>query len=117
MQEELAIKKVRALQKEFLTKLEEHPAFFVIPPDAFNALRKRVFRGTFSAYRMGVVGVERHDDFLVPFFVGWLSGLDTKLDPAMHMEISEMCFRASIKAFRIGSMVAEAKESAVASSQ
>lgn len=112
MHQELAEKKIRALQKEFLTKLEAHPAFFIMPPDDFNKLRKRVFRGTFSAYRMGVVGVERNDEFLVPFFVGWLSGLDTKLDPTMHMELSEMCFRASIAAFRIGAMVAEAKESA-----
>jgi hypothetical protein len=110
MQQEVAEKKIRALQKEFLTKIETHPAFLVIPPDDFNKLRKRVFRGTFSAYRMGVVGVERNDEFLVPFFIGWLSGLDTKLEPAMHMEISEMCFRTSIAAFRIGAMVASGKE-------
>jgi hypothetical protein len=110
MQQDIAEKRIRQLQKEFLSKLEAHPAFFVMPPEDFNKLRKRVFKGTFSSYRMGILGTERSDEFLVPIFIGWLAGLDTKLEPTMHMEISEMCFRASIAAFRIGAMVAGAKE-------
>jgi hypothetical protein len=109
MHKDVAEIQVRQLQKEFLVGIENHPAFHVMSPASFNTLRKRVFRGTFEAYRLGIIGPER-TEHLFSFFVGWLSGLDTGLDPAMHHEIAEMCLRTSLSAYRIGAMVAASRE-------
>jgi hypothetical protein len=108
MRHEVAEKKVRGLQKEFLTRVEHHPVLFQMEPDDFNDLRKRVFRGTFEAYRLGVVGLDKSDVPLWVFFFGWLDNHDAiqSLEPTVRMEVTEMCFRTALEAYRIGAMVA-----------
>lgn len=111
MRQDIAERKVRSLQKEFLTQVEEHHILFNMEPDQFNDLRKRVFRGTFEAYRLGVVGLANNDTPLWAFFFGWLENHRSvaALDPEIRMEVTEKCFRVALEAYRIGAMVAVAK--------
>lgn len=107
MKHETAERKVRGLQKEFLTRVEQHPVLFQMAPNDFNDLRKRVFRGTFEAYRIGVVGLENSLPSTWEFFM-WLGGNPAvnALPEEMRLEVTEMCLRTALAAFRIGAMVA-----------
>lgn len=110
---ELAEKKVKGLQKEFLVKIEQHPVFQQMEPREFNDLRKRVFRGTFEAYRLGVVGIESttgHGDLYTRLF-GWLKGTQTEyMNNQIQHEIAHLVFRTALEAYRIGAMVAFERE-------
>lgn len=107
MKHEAAERKVRGLQKEFLTRVEQHPVLFAMEPDDFNDLRKRVFRGTFEAYRLGVVGLDNGLPSTWEFFA-WLGGnrAVNALPEEMRLEVSELCLRTALEAFRVGSMIA-----------
>lgn len=110
MQQDIAERKIRGLQKEFFTRVEQHPALMALPADEFNTLRKRVFRGTFSAYRLGVVGIEQNGTAnLYDHFFGWLDGAMQYLDPPHRKEVAQMCFFTALEAYRIGAMVAETR--------
>jgi hypothetical protein len=107
MKQEIAERRVRGLQKEFLSQVEAHPVLFQMEPDDFNDLRKRVFRGTFEAYRLGVVGLEKGPASMWEFFI-WLghNKAISTLDYDTQLEVNEMCLRTALEAFRIGAMVA-----------
>lgn len=111
MRHELAEKKIRALQKGFLTRIEQHAAFHILPPDLFNLIRKRVFRGTFEAYRLGIVGFVPTESppNLYAYFFGWTDDAAAHLPPLMHKQIVDMCFGTALEAYRIGAMVAASR--------
>lgn len=107
MRQEQAEKQVRALQKEFLMWVENHPVFHKMEPDDFNDLRKRVFRGTFAAFGLGVRGLGSKPPGLYSYFFGWLEnhGVMQVLDANSRNEVTEMCFLAALEAYRLGSKV------------
>jgi hypothetical protein len=100
-------KKIKALQKEFLMWLEDHPALSSIAADDFDTLRRSVFRGTFQAFRLGIVGLEDSIS-LRKYFFHWLE--TTPLGPSTENHISLECFRVSLEAFRVGALVAGARK-------
>jgi hypothetical protein len=102
-----AIRKVKGLQRDFLAWIERHPVFYTLEPDAFNDIRKRVFRGTFEVYRLGVVGLPDDTDLFELFF-DWLNNPEAQMAPAYRREISEKCLRTALEAYRIGAQVAAA---------
>lgn len=108
MTEDQAIRKVKGLQKEFFAWVETHPIFEQLDPYHFNDLRKRVFRGTFAAYRLGVVGLTNKPSYLYSYFFGWLEevmALNT-VSPDVRTEVTERCFLTALEAYRYGAMVA-----------
>lgn len=107
MRHEAAERKIKALQKQFFTEIENHPVLFQMEPNDFNAMRKRVFRGTFEAYRLGVVGLERGPESLWEFFA-WLgdNAAIRALPPEMHLQVNHLCLCVALEAFRIGALVA-----------
>lgn len=108
-------KMVKGLQKEFLFWVEENPIFDDIDAVAFNIIRKRVFRTTFEAFRLGVVGIETLDsnEPLWKQFFGWLTdkedGVSVDVTSEIKLALAEKGFRTTLQAFRIGSMVAAGK--------
>ena len=108
--QDLAERKVKSLQKEFLSWVEHHPVFYALDPDEFNELRRDVFRGTFEAYRLGVVGLDRRHTSLCAYFFGWLDTVTVRLEPRAQREISAECFRVALEAYRVGAMLAVARE-------
>lgn len=107
LRHDAAERKIRGLQKEFLTRIEEHPVFHALPPDLFNAIRKRVFRGTFEAFRLGVVGhgnTGKPSDLYGHFF-GWVEDAEPYLTPALHQQLVDLCFGTALEAYRVGAMV------------
>jgi hypothetical protein len=104
-----AEKSVKSLQKQLLLRLEDHAAYEALEPDDFNALRRRVFRQTFKAYHLGIVGLPPFESFdTLTAFVGWLSdvpGVDA-ITGYDRLVLSEMCLRAALDAFRLGALVA-----------
>ena len=109
MRQETAERRIKALQKQFLVSVEEHPIFHQLDTEAFNDLRKRVFRGTFEAYRLGVVGLGNERASLFNHFFGWLDRDAAALSSDVRREVGEMCFRAALESYRIGAMVAAEK--------
>jgi hypothetical protein len=108
----LAERKIKALQKEFLAWVEAHPILHELPPEEFNDLRRRVFRGTFEAYRLGVIGTTGQADSLSDFFMGWLGSEAVGNLAADHrIDVSNKCFSTALEAYRIGVMVALSKKS------
>lgn len=101
-------RRVKGIQKEFLARIEQHPIFGVLDAVAFNSLRKRVFRGTFAAYRLGVVGLDHTHTNLYSLFFGWLeeATVGNPVELSILHDATEMCFRTALESYRIGSMVA-----------
>lgn len=102
--------RVKALQKEFLLWLEENIEN-VNAPD-FEQLRRKIFRGSFNAFRLGVVGLAprlEHADYpytgYLTLFVG--GGI---FIPKLHPELPERYFRMALEAFRLGTLVGAHKE-------
>lgn len=108
MDAQTAERRVKALQKAFLVGMEEHPVLFALSPDDFNDIRKRVFKGTFKAYRFGVIGLEKTETSLWDDFVGWLADSDAieALPEQLRADLLDMCFRCALDCFRTGAMVA-----------
>lgn len=102
--------KIKALQKAFLCWIEQHPDLTTLPPLAFNELRRKVFRSTFDAFRLGVVGLNgevREGEALWQHFFGWFENnphMDA-LPIEVVREIMEECFRTTLEAFRLGAIV------------
>jgi hypothetical protein len=106
-------KKIKVLQKEFLSWVESHPSLRRLDPDSFNDIRHKVFRATFQAYRLGVVGLEEdHTTGLWSYFFGWLENHPSvrELSAEVLHEIAERCFRTTLDAFRVGAMVTSMRE-------
>ena len=97
---------IKKLQKEFLVSLEEHPFTRNMDADSFDRLRRSVFRGTFQAFRLGIVGIEP-DVSLRKYFFLWLE--TTPLGPSLESNLAMECFRVSLEAFRVGALVAGAR--------
>jgi hypothetical protein len=103
-----AEKVVKGLQKDFLLWIEETPKLSTLTDDQFTTLRRRVFRSTFQAFRLGIIGIDPDDDGLLPLFTDWLH--DVKLDDSYAWEITNRCFMTALSAFRIGACVAAMQE-------
>lgn len=101
-------RKIKALQKEFLMWLEDHPALRSLDAAAFDALRRSVFRGTFQAFRLGIIGIEDSNSSLRKYFFTWLE--TSPLGPSTETNIAMECFRVSLEAFRVGALVAGARK-------
>lgn len=109
MRADVAERRVKAVQKGFLLGIEEHPVFHHLEPEQFNLLRRRVFRATFDAYRLGVVGVDGAANLYDTFF-RWLPEIEGYLTSALAIDLRHLCFRTTLAAFRLGAMVADARD-------
>lgn len=102
--------RVRALQKEFLCWVESQPYLYTLSPEDFNAIRKKAFRATFDAFRLGKVGLREGDNVeqgvaLWLKFVDW--GVDSpELTTMARLHLEARCFWTALNAFRAGAMVA-----------
>jgi hypothetical protein len=103
-------KKVKALQKEFLIWIEEHPALSLLDPDDFDRLRRSVFRGTFQAFRLGIVGLDAAENNNIrKYFFHWLDDTGLYLEE-YHPDVTTHCFLTSLEAFRVGAVVSATKK-------
>src|SRR5688500_5120877 len=100
--------RVKGLQKEFLQWVEVHPVLMRLPPSEFNGIRKKVFRATFEAFRLGIVGIDARDARPIwQYFFGWFDqqkGMNM-LDAQTKLEVAERLFITTLEALRIGAMV------------
>lgn len=96
-----AEQQVKRLQKEFLAWLEEH-----IDVDAlrFEDMRRVVFRRSFAAFRLGVLGIPRVDSAEYPP-EGYLSRFASNPCFHEHGELPERFFKLMLEAFRLGTLV------------
>lgn len=113
MKQEYGEKRVKALQKEFLFWVEKNNALRNLHPQDFNTIRKKVFRQTWDAYRIGVTGLPE-SDALFGYFFGWMDKIYAvkRLHATVREEITEYSFRITLEAFRLGAMVAVEKKEA-----
>jgi hypothetical protein len=88
--------------------LEDYPALRNIAADDFDTLRRSVFRGTFQAFRLGIVGVEDSSN-LRKYFFHWLEHTPY-LGPSHESHLALECFKVSLEAFRVGALVAGARK-------
>lgn len=111
MMQEHGEKKVKSLQKEYLFWVENHAVLQNLHPTEFNAVRKKVFRQTWDAYRLGVIGLGDVTG-LFNYFFSWMDKLYTteELHERVQNEIAEQGLRITLEAFRVGAMVAACKE-------
>lgn len=106
MTHELAERCVKSVQKEFLSWMEDHPdLFFITGPDRFNQMRRSVFRGTFEAFRLGIVGLDtvKYEELQVAF--SYLDPWDKRLPLHLQKELAQRCFVSALVAFRFGALV------------
>ncbi len=96
---------VKMRQKEFLIWAEENPALQVLDAKAFNTLRRRVFRGTFEAFRLGILGHLTEEDGLLSLFTEWMTNVESGLDPLDHWYVTDKYFYTALEAFRLGTIV------------
>jgi len=111
MSHEEAEKRVKSLQKECLVWIEGHPTFADVPPQKFNKLRRKVFRNTFGAFRMGVVGIDNYEveDIIFTFF-GWVDKYrdDPDLEKGLYA-LRGFFFGVALESFRLGSIISVKK--------
>lgn len=105
-------RRVKALQRDFLAWVEDHPALQKLDPETYNDIRHKAFRSTFFAFRLGVVGLDNPPEGLYKHFFGWLgTHPEVKdLSPELLLAIAERCFVTSLRAFWIGVRVSAAKK-------
>jgi len=105
--------RVKALQKRFLTWVENHSYLQKLEPIQFNQIRHKAFSSTFEAFRMGRVGTGVYTDSQVLWrkFFGW--ALVSGLPPDIEFELQTMCFVISLEAFRAGALVTGAESNAL----
>jgi hypothetical protein len=99
---------IKKLQKEFLVWAEEHPTLRNLPADDFDGLRRSVFRGTFQAFRLGIIGLDDASNLRQHFFQ-WFDGVSPHLEFYAQTNLAMECFRISLEAFRVGALVAGAR--------
>lgn len=103
-------RRVKAMQREMLCWVEEHEAYGSLEPDTLNAVRHRIIRSTFDAYRLGIVGLPAGADarsHLWVRFAGWvgqITGLSI-LPAELLAELMGRCFAVVLTAFRTGALV------------
>jgi len=78
--QDAAEKEIKAGQKAFLLAMETHPVINRLSDDTMNAIRRRVFRATFAAFRLGLLGLR--DTAVHPVFVGFLDDLGADIEDA-----------------------------------
>lgn len=96
--------RVKSLQKEFLSWVENHPHLGLLDHERFNHMRRQAFSSTFEAFRMGRVGFSvTKPAALWNKFFGW-AGING-LPPEVEFEVQAKCFVITLEAFRVGAMV------------
>lgn len=111
-------RKIKAIQKAFLYWVEEHPGLIILEPNAFNDLRRKIFRSTFDAYRLGILGLNgecREATALWQHFFGWFENYPAlrEVDAETVREVTEECFKVALEAFRVGAIVSVDKENEI----
>jgi hypothetical protein len=97
-------KAIKALQKEALCMFEEE-LIDDLSPHAFNTLRKLVFRTTFLAYRLGIVGPAQDPQALqqlIEMIVVTAKDSVKELDTSNQHDLFSYCLEVWLDAFRIG---------------
>lgn len=94
---------IKRLQKALLGWIEEHPDLLPLHPERYNGIRKRVFRSTWDAYRMGVLGIPERGPLWEGLF-GWIDGalLTEGLPPETRIEIRERALRSVLISLWLG---------------
>lgn len=103
-------KAIKSLQKEVLINFETH-LLEVMQPEHFNALRKLVFRSTFLAYRLGILGLDRDETSYEKLYrtaAGALQDVEhsplADLEADLREEVLEYILRTWLEAFRLGAI-------------
>ena len=112
MKHEHAESAVKNLQRSFLFWIEEAEGLKHIKPNQFNDLRTNVFRDTFSAFRMGVIGIDPNvlEERDAAWNLFWnydatrFSALG--LDEDAHRNLTTRYIGVLLVCFRLGSAVA-----------
>jgi hypothetical protein len=97
-------RRVKSLQKEFLGWIETEQCLFPMESAEFNAIRRRVIRTTFDAFRFGVVGLGTlNEEILWRYFFVWVELKGLPQDAVL--EVMQKCFMITLEAFRVGAVV------------
>lgn len=109
MDHETGEARVKGLQKEFLSWVEDHYYLSALEPARFNKIRHRAFSSTFEAFRLGRVGLRSADSGIALWrkFFGWATVAGLPKD--VELEVQAKCFTTSLEAFRVGAMVTGAE--------
>jgi hypothetical protein len=106
---------VKALQKEMLDNFEVE-LLDRMSPEHFNALRKLVFRTTFLAYRVGVLGIGRDEtsyNKLISLGYQAMTLPNTtplvELDEQLQKEVMFYCLEIWLESYRLGALSIAAK--------
>lgn len=111
MTPEVGERRIKAIQRDFFTYVEQHAIFYELQPDAFNALRKNVIRGSFAAYRAGVLGFTIPSRDLWQYFFGWLEeDSASTLTADSRSEVATKCLFAALDSYRIGVLVSLSRD-------
>lgn len=96
--------RIKSLQKEFLSWVEEHPHLGLLDHDRFNQVRRQAFTSTFEAFKMGRVGIKVSPPAALWYkFFAWAQVQGLPRD--VEFEVQAKCFIISLEAFRVGAMV------------
>jgi len=99
--------RIKALQKNFLCWVETHPELSQLAPEKFNRIRRRAFRATFDAFKLGRIGLlpdeQNGDEVVWDKFFDW-SQVDDMAGDTLH-EIRTKGFSVTLEAFRVGALV------------
>ncbi len=110
MTQQEAEKRIKALQKGLLLAIERTPELRDGDPEVFNDVRRRIFRSTFLAFRLGVVGLDAAPKQTFMTFFGWVAehpGFRESV--VVRNELAEQIFLAALEAFRVGALVSQAR--------
>lgn len=100
--------RVKALQKEFLLWLEES---LTVDAVSFEDIRRTVFRASFSAFRLGVVGLPPrvgHPEYPEDGYIRQFAGRPEYF--MLHPQFMDRHFHMTLESFRLGSAVAAQKD-------
>lgn len=101
--------RVKGLQKQFLSWVEEHEYLQGLSPDMFNEIRRNAFSSTFDAFRLGRIGIKTDEEAgLWARFFGWATVVGLPQD--VELELQVKCFQISLEAFRVGAIVTGAED-------
>jgi hypothetical protein len=111
MTQQEAERRVKALQKGLLLAIERIPELRDGDPELFNDVRRRIFRSTFLAFRLGVVGLETAPKQTFMTFFGWVAEHPAFTSTFnVRTQLAEQIFLAALEAFRAGALVSQARQ-------